>query len=200
MNRIEAQLAWAEIEQLGRNAEAARPMVQGAINHRYSLDIARENIDDYELVIAPEAPGLAHLMDINKIIGADPRQMRLLGFNVVLDYQVSDWEIRKRAPKPHPESEAMTPEERAAAVLKPLFNPEPHPLQDEWSDAHSMSLDSLVSKLAAAIRSARLEALEEAAKIAEEFDGSGFEDTWGDEAASGAASCIADAIRERAKA
>lgn len=57
------------------------------------------------------------------------------------------------------------------------------------------------AKLEAEIRrSARLEALEEAAKIAEEFDGSGFEDTWGDEAASGAASCIADAIRERAKA
>lgn len=65
----------------------------------------------------------------------------------------------------------MTPEERAKSVLHPLFNPEPHPLQVDWSDEHSMSLSGLTEKLAEAIRlaedAARLQAFKEAARIAE---------------------------------
>ena len=186
MNRTEAQLSWAEIEQQGRNAEAARPMVQGAINHRYSLDIARENIDDYELALSPEAPGFAHVRDINKMIGADPRQMRLMGFNVVLDYQVSDWEIRKRAaPNPHPASETMTPEDKAEVVMASFARVG----ITVDTTAKALEMAGIITDI---IKIARLEALEEAAKIADAHNiGDGYHNE---------AELIAAAIRERAKA
>ena len=63
----------------------------------------------------------------------------------------------------------MTPEERAHQALAPLFN-QPHPLQEGWSPAHSMSLEALEKAVAEAIRAGRADALEEAAKIAERLD------------------------------
>lgn len=62
-----------------------------------------------------------------------------------------------------------TTEDKAREILAQLFNPEPHPMQAEWSDGHSMSMEALVSRLSDALRSARKEALEEAARVAEGF-------------------------------
>lgn len=47
----------------------------------------------------------------------------------------------------------LTAEEMLGAVLKPLFNPEPHPLQEEWSNAHSMDVPTLIERLLDAMQS-----------------------------------------------
>lgn len=64
----------------------------------------------------------------------------------------------------------MTPSakdmERAREILAPLFNPEPHPFQEEWSDSHSMSSETLLNKLAQALADQR----ERLAKIIDEYD------------------------------
>lgn len=61
----------------------------------------------------------------------------------------------------------MTAEERAKAALAPLFNPEPHPLREDWSDAHSMNGGDMLSMVAQAIRSAEQARDERAAQIVE---------------------------------
>ena len=61
--------------------------------------------------------------------------------------------------------------EKAKKILSPLFNPEPHPFQEEWSDAHSMSSETLVTKLAEDLQQADQigykRGLEEAAHMVE---------------------------------
>lgn len=61
----------------------------------------------------------------------------------------------------------MTPEDRAAKALAPLFNPEPHPLRSDWSDAHSMNGGDMLAMVAQAIREAEQARDERAAKIVE---------------------------------
>lgn len=53
--------------------------------------------------------------------------------------------------------------EKAQKILAPLFNPEPHPFQEEWSDEHSMTSEQLITKLAQALADERNEALDSAA-------------------------------------
>ena len=53
----------------------------------------------------------------------------------------------------------------AREVIAALLNPEPHPLQEEWSDAHSMTTEQLVNKLAEALSTAHREGLVEASRI-----------------------------------
>ena len=88
----------------------------------------------------------------------------------------------------------MTPEERAREILAPLFNPEPHPLRADWSDAHSMDSADLVGLLADAIRAARNEALEEAARVADKIWLDAQDTEW-DRGGNSAKRSIAAAIR-----
>jgi len=43
---------------------------------------------------------------------------------------------------------------KAREVIASLLNPEPHPFQKEWSDAHSMSMETMIERLASALREA----------------------------------------------
>ena len=65
----------------------------------------------------------------------------------------------------------MTPDERfveqAKKALAPLFNPEPHPFQEEWSDAHSMTSEQMIEKLAQALAEAVEAEREACAKVAD---------------------------------
>jgi len=45
----------------------------------------------------------------------------------------------------------------ALAALAPLFNPEPHPFQQQWSDAHSMNRADLLTAVTEAIAVGRAE-------------------------------------------
>ena len=72
----------------------------------------------------------------------------------------------------------MSAFERASRAMAPLLNPEPHPLQEQWSDAHSMSGEALhgrieaeiVEAIATAREQGRHEGLEEAAKTADPLE------------------------------
>jgi hypothetical protein len=48
-------------------------------------------------------------------------------------------------------------EELAREALAPLLNPEPHPFQEQFSSAHSMSLPALLEAVTRAIAAAREE-------------------------------------------
>jgi hypothetical protein len=50
-------------------------------------------------------------------------------------------------------------EEMAREALAPLLNPEPHPFQEQFSDAHSITIDTLVMRVTEAIAKARGEGL-----------------------------------------
>lgn len=68
-------------------------------------------------------------------------------------------------------------EERAKEIIKELLNPEPHPFQEEWSDAHSMTSEKLIERLAEALRQVSDEAdkkgflrgVEDSAKVQDEI-------------------------------
>ena len=87
-------------------------------------------------------------------------------------------------------------EAKAREIVAALLNPEPHPLQEEWSDGHSMSLDTLVERLATALREARNAALEEAAGVADAVKGEAYAAT--NEDAHDCAAEIASRIRSLA--
>ena len=48
---------------------------------------------------------------------------------------------------------------KAQAVIKELLNPEPHPFQKEWSEAHSMSIEQLINRICDALATERAEAI-----------------------------------------
>lgn len=60
-------------------------------------------------------------------------------------------------------------ESKAKEILAPLFNPEPHPFQEAWSEAHSMSGDTMVKVVADGLAKAFSSGLRKAAEIAREL-------------------------------
>lgn len=55
---------------------------------------------------------------------------------------------------------------KAHKIMKELLNPELHPFQEQWSDAHSMTSDTLIERLATALQEAENQGIEKAVQIA----------------------------------
>ena len=54
---------------------------------------------------------------------------------------------------------------RAELVIAPLLNPDPHPLQEQWSDFNSMTSEQLIVALASALQETAAHERERCAKL-----------------------------------
>jgi len=64
-------------------------------------------------------------------------------------------QVRQGSPMSLPPKPSEADVANAKKALGPLLNPEPHPFQEDWSDAHSMTTESLITSIAQAIADQR---------------------------------------------